>query len=90
MSLHIERSDGELRIEVGPAFLPEHASRLCELLGALDAGSRVAIDFGRVRECDDVALSVLARQVLSGPARVVLRGTSQHQERLLRYLGVSA
>jgi hypothetical protein len=90
MSLRVERSDGEMRIEVGDPFLVEHASRLCDLLSALDAGARVAIDFGRVRDCDDVALAVLARQVLGGRARVVLRGTSQHQERLLRYLGVPA
>jgi hypothetical protein len=88
MGVRVVRANGELAIEVGPAFLPEDARAVCEMLELLAPGTRATIDFARVRDCQDVALSLLAREIASGGAQVSLRGTSQHQQRLLRYLGV--
>lgn len=88
MGVRVVRADGELAIEVGPVFLSDDARAVCELLELLSPGTRATIDFARVRDCHDVALSLLAREIASGGARVMLRGTSQHQQRLLRYLGV--
>ena len=88
MGVWVVRANGELAIDVGPSFLPDDARAVCEMLELLGPGMRAMIDFGRVRDCHDVALSLLAREIATGRARVMLRGTSQHQQRLLRYLGV--
>jgi hypothetical protein len=79
-----------LTFEIGPSFAAEDAARLHEAIERAAPGTRVEIDFHRVRDCHDVALALLARDIASGRARVALRGVSQHQLRLLGYLGVSS
>jgi hypothetical protein len=81
---------GEMKLEVGPSFLPEDAFRIHQVLQGLDPGTRVAIDFRRVRDCHDFALSLLARDILGGTMSIALRGMSQHQERVLAYFGVQS
>jgi hypothetical protein len=88
LTVRIRRNRDGLSIEPGASFVPEDAGDLCRLLAGLEPDEPVVIDFRAVRDCHDLALSLLARAILAGPARVTLRGTSQHQERLLRYLGV--
>jgi hypothetical protein len=87
--LHENRAHGGLTLQVEDAFLREDALRIHELIERAAPGTPVEIDFARVRDCHDVALALLARDIVDGRARVALRGTSHHQERLLGYLGVS-
>jgi hypothetical protein len=79
-----------LSFEMGPSFAAEDAARLHEAIERAAPGTRVEIDFHRVRDCQDVALAVLARDIAAGRARVALRGVSQRQLRLLGYLGVGS
>jgi hypothetical protein len=81
--------DLALTFEIGPSFAPEDAARLHEAIERAEPGTRVEIDFHRVRDCHDTALAVLARDIAGGRARVALRGLSHHQFRLLGYLGAS-
>jgi hypothetical protein len=77
--VHIERS-----------FAPEDAARIHDLLLELEPGVKLEIDFGRARDCADVALALLAHDIVGLDDRVELRGTSHHQRRLLAYFGVPA
>jgi hypothetical protein len=82
--------DLALTFEIGPSFAPEDAARLHEAIERADPGTRIEVDFHRVRECHGTALAVLARDIAAGRARVALRGLSHHQLRLLGYLGAVA
>ena len=89
MAFTIDRNDPEaLRLTMGSAFLTEDAWQVHELLEHSEAGTRVELDFGRVRDCADFALSLLARDILGGRAQIELLGMTQHQERVLSYFGV--
>jgi len=81
---------GLLSLQVGQSFAPEDARRIHELIASAAPETSVEIDFRRVRDCDDVALALLARDLVSGRGRIALLGISQHQQRLLGYLGVPA
>ncbi len=76
--------------EIGPSFGPDDAARLHDAIERAAPGARVAIDFHRMRDCHGAALAVLARAIAAARAHVALRGMSQHQRRLLGYLGVSS
>lgn len=90
MAFTVDRLGSEaLRLTMGSAFLPEDAWQVHELLERSDDGTRLELDFGRVRECADFALSLLARDILGGRGRIDLMGMTQHQERVLSYFGVS-
>ena len=86
--LEFGSTDGDVSLLVGSSFLPEDATRIHELVERAPPGTHVEIDFRRVRDCHDAALSQLARDIVAGRAVIALHGTSQHQQRLLRYLGV--
>jgi hypothetical protein len=86
VSVRIEYRADELTIEPGPAFLPADADRTCELLAQLEPGASVAIDLRNVRDCPDAAFCRLVLALRDAQAKIALRGISQHQERLLRYL----
>jgi hypothetical protein len=89
MPLRIENVvDGAVRVEVEDSFLPEDARRIHDLVDAAAPGTYVEIDFRRVRECREVALSELAKDMLGGRARIAALGLSHRHERLLGYLGV--
>jgi hypothetical protein len=81
-------ADLGLTFEIGPSFAAEDAARLHDAIARAAPGTRVEIDFHRVRVCHDVALAQLAQDIAAGRAHVALRGMSQHQLRLLGYLGV--
>jgi hypothetical protein len=90
MPFSFERLDsGDLRVTVGNDFVPEDAWRIHELFERTDSGTRVEVDFRRVRDCHDFALSLLARDILSGRVTIELQGMTQHQERVLSYFGVT-
>jgi hypothetical protein len=77
-----------LSVQVGQSFGREDALRIRELIASAEPGIALEIDFRHVRDCNDVALGLLVRDLVSGRARVALLGMSQHQQRLLGYLGV--
>lgn len=79
---------GSIRLSMGSDFLTEDAWQIHELLEHTDGGTRIELDFRRVRDCADFALSLLARDILSGRVTFDLRGMTQHQERVLSYFGV--
>ena len=85
-----QHESGDLRVTVGADFSPEDAWRIHELLDRSAAGTHVEVDFRRVRDCHDFALSLLARDIVSGRAVFDLHGLSQHQERVLSYFGVAS
>jgi anti-anti-sigma regulatory factor len=89
MSPGTEQRETVLRLE-GEFDLPA-ARMLKTLLGGLEAGSKVRIDFGRVRRLHDYGIAVLAQALtrLDG-ATVKLDGLGTHHVRLLRYFGVDA
>jgi hypothetical protein len=88
MSVLVEPSTPDVSLQIGPAFLPEDAWQIHELVEHAPAGTRVEIDFRDVRECHDFALSLLATDILARRAEIAVHGLSHHQERVLRYFGV--
>jgi len=80
--------EGALTVELGQSFAPEDALRIHEVIVRAAPGTPVEIDFRRVRECQDFALALLAKDLVDSRARVAVRGMSQHQQRLLGYFGV--
>lgn len=81
-------AEGALTFEIGSAFVPEDAVRIHDLIERTAPGTTVEVDLHRVRDCHDVALALLARDIVQGRAHVALRGVSQHQLRVLGYFGV--
>jgi hypothetical protein len=86
--LRESKAGGSLTLEIGQSFASEDAVRIHELIEHAEPGTPVEIDFRRVRECQDFALSLLAKDLLGGRARVAVRGMSEHQQKMLGYFGV--
>lgn len=89
--MQVQASEGGVSVKLGSRFGLAEAERLREALVAFAPVSEVVIDFGDVREFEDVAVVPLAR-MLSGlrHAKVKLRGLTLHQARMLRYFGVES
>jgi hypothetical protein len=83
-------ADGALALQIGHSFAPEDAERIHEVVERAAPGTPIQIDFRRVRDCQDYALALLARDLVGGRARIDIRGMSMHQRRLLGYFGVRA
>ena len=80
----------------------EGGRRVLRLLGTLDGDAAnalmreirreseldLAVDVALVRGFDEVGVAALARLAQRSDGRIVLRGLSHHQLRILRYLGV--
>jgi hypothetical protein len=89
MALSTKSTDaGEILLTAGSDFLTEDAWRIHECVDRAPSGSRITIDFRRVRECHDFALSLLARDLLNGRVRMDVQGMTQHQEHVLSFFGV--
>jgi len=88
--LHEITGAGAVSLQIDQAFLREDALRIHELIERAAPGTPFEIDFRNARDCNAVALALLARDLAEGRARVALHGTSHHLERLLGYLGASA
>lgn len=89
MSVLIDQpSSGDLSLRIGQTFAPEDAWRIHQIVQQVAQGTRVEIDFRLVRDCNDFALSLLAQDIVTGRAPIVLHGTTQHQQRVLGYFGV--
>ena len=87
--MQIEAQDGTIVLKkLGRTFAARDAERAAELLRSFMPFSQLVLDFTKVRECDDGPFLSLMQtlQSLVG-VRVVLRGLTRHQARLLAYLG---
>ncbi len=78
---------GEVVIKIDGDFDAKAASRLAGWLVEVPQDDPLVIDFSQVRACEDFGLASVARD-LAGRERLVLRGLTRHQERMLRYFGV--
>jgi hypothetical protein len=87
--MQIEAIRDTLSVQVGMTFSGRDVARLEEAVAALGPFSRLDIDFGAVRECDDAALARLAGALAClGGGYVRLHGlTNRHWERLT-YFGL--
>lgn len=78
---------GEVLIRVDGTFDAKAAARLAGWLVEVPAESPLVLDFTQVRICEDFGLAQVAGQ-LATRERLVVRGLTRHQERMLRYFGV--
>ena len=78
---------GEVVIRIDGTFDAKAATRLAGWLGEVPATDALVIDFSDSRECQDFGLAAVATD-LAARERLVVRGLSRHQERMLRYFGV--
>jgi len=78
---------GEVVVRVDGTFDAKSAARLAGWLAEVPADGMLVLDFGSVRECQDVGLAAVASQ-LAARERLIVRGLTRHQERMLRYFGV--
>ncbi|MBK9519646.1 MAG: hypothetical protein IPO09_20425 [Anaeromyxobacter sp.] len=79
-----------VRVAVAAQFTQEKASSLHQLALRVPPGTSIDLYFGEVRECQDAALLLLARDVITGTAHFVFHGLTHHQAVLLGYLGLPA
>jgi hypothetical protein len=79
---------GELVIRLAGTFDGKTATRLSGWLGEIPAGDDLVLDFTQVRDCQDLGLAAVARNLGARGARLSVHGLTRHQERLLRYFGV--
>jgi hypothetical protein len=77
---------GGIVIHIGAAFDAAAATRLAGWLREVPPHEPLVIEFAG-RECHDFGLAQVASD-LAKRERLVVRGLSRHQEKLLRYLGV--
>jgi hypothetical protein len=78
---------GEVVIRVNGTFDAKAANRLSGWLAEIPAHSPLVLDFGAVRDCQDLGLAAVARDLAAREALAVL-GLTRQKERMLRYLGV--
>ena len=78
---------GEVVIRISGTFDAKVASRLAGWLVEVSPEDPLVVDFTQVRACQDFGLAAVAPG-LAGRQRLVLRGLSRHQERMLKYFGV--
>jgi len=80
---------GEVVIHVDGTFDRQAAARLSSWLAEFPATTPLVLDFSRAGELQDLSLAAVAA-TLTGRGAMHLVGLGRHQERLLRYFGVTA
>lgn len=94
MSVHVQAAEGsspDVVFSITGSFDPFAASRFRARIADLAPDVPVVLDFSHATEVSDLALAVLASSFEpSARPRVVLRGLTHHQERMLRYLGIAS
>jgi hypothetical protein len=78
---------GEVEIRIDGTFDANAATRLAGWLVEVPQGDPLVLDFSQVRGCEDFGLASVAGNLV-GRDRLVVRGLTRHQERMLRYFGV--
>jgi STAS domain len=87
--MHIEAEHDAVVLKLGRRFTPHDADRLREAIEALAPFSQLTVDFTEVRELHDAAFLSLSQALAAlVHVKVVLRGLTLHQVRVLKYLGV--
>lgn len=79
-----------VRVKLAEPFTPVEAGAIHRLALRLARGTVIDLNFRDVRECQDVALLLLARDVLAGTAHYFFHGLTHHQATVLGYLGAAA
>jgi anti-anti-sigma regulatory factor len=80
-------AQGEVVIRIDGTFDARAALRLAGWLVEVPREEPLVLDFTQVRRCEDFGLASVADD-LGARGRLVVRGLTRHQERMLRYLGV--
>jgi hypothetical protein len=89
--MHAQFTEGSLLLRFGRQFGVREAERLSETVLSFAPLSRLSLDFTWVRDLQDSACGLLATILVANRARalkVVFRGLTPHQSRMLRYFGV--
>ncbi len=87
--MHIEAEHGTVLAKLGRRFTGKDADRLCQSLQSLAPFTELVVDFTEVRELHDAAFLSLSKALAAlVQVKVVLRGLTLHQVRVLKYLGV--
>jgi hypothetical protein len=81
---------GKLTLYAEATFDLDAARLLAEAIVAAPDDVEIEVDFSRVEEFHDSSVAILSRALARATRRALLRGLTQHQARLFRYLGVSA
>ena len=88
-AVHVQLADGSLLLRFGRHFGVAEAERLTETIRSFAPLTELTLDFTSVREFEDSACGLLAEALADNRAlKVVLRGLTLHQSRVLRYFGV--
>ena len=88
--MRAELTGGSLLLRFGRQFGPAEAERLTATIRSFAPFSQLILDFSDVRDLQDSACGMLAATLAaSGAHKVVLRGLTRHQSRMLKYLGVT-
>ena len=85
--MQVQVQSGTILLKLGRVFTVRDAERMAEMLKSFGPFSELVVDFTSTHEFHDAAFPALygAMQRLTG-VRVTLRGMTEHQSRLLRYL----
>jgi hypothetical protein len=87
--MHIEAEHGTILLKLGRRFTAPEAERVGQAVESLAPFSQLIVDFTEVREFHDAAFFSLSKALRAlARVKVVLRGLTRHQARLLRYLGL--
>ena len=82
-----EASMTEVIVHLPNQFTPGVAGALHRLMSRVPPGTILELDFSGVRDCQALALHLLARDLLAGTVRYAIHGLTHHQRTLLAYLG---
>jgi hypothetical protein len=77
----------EVSVHLPRELTPGVAVALHRLMGRVPPGTILDLDFSGVRECQELALLLLARDAVTGSVRYTFHGLTHHQRTLLGYLG---
>jgi hypothetical protein len=80
----------EVSVHLPRQFTRCMAIALHRLASRVPPGTTVDLDFSGVRDCQDLALLLLARDVIAGTGHFVFHGLTHHLVTLFGYLGVEA
>ncbi len=87
--MHAQLTDGSLLLRFGRQFGVPEVERLSETILSFAPLSQLTLDFSEVRDFQDSACGLLATTLAANCAlKVLLRGLTLHQSRMLRYFGV--
>ncbi len=85
----VSRGD-RLIVRFDGTFDPTAERELHRILADTALECRVTADFRRVRDFEDVAVAMLARDLAQNAGRVEVLGLRRHQFAILRYFGIHA